>query len=100
MKNLSNTRLMWLKAWMFLVIGAGTFTLLILENPGLRQGLLLCLMIWAFCRAYYFAFHVMERYVDPGFRYAGLIDFVNQRLIGRKRGQTTRDQNLETGHLR
>jgi hypothetical protein len=31
-----------------------------------------CLAIWAFCRAYYFAFYVIENYIDPKFRFAGL----------------------------
>jgi hypothetical protein len=34
--------------------------------------LLLVLVIWSFCRAYYFSFYVLERYVDPGFKFAGL----------------------------
>jgi hypothetical protein len=85
MKNLNDSRLMWMKAWMFLLIGTITFTLLIMEHPGVRTGLLLSLMIWAFCRAYYFAFYVIEHYVDGEFRYAGLIDFVKCRLMRRRR---------------
>jgi len=29
--------------------------------------------IWSFCRVYYFAFYVIERYIDPSFRFSGLI---------------------------
>lgn len=29
--------------------------------------------VWSFCRAYYFAFYVLEKYVDPQARYAGLM---------------------------
>ena len=36
------------------------------------MALLLALAIWAFCRAYYFAFYVIEHYIDPGFKFAGL----------------------------
>jgi hypothetical protein len=36
--------------------------------------------IWAFCRAYYFAFYVIERYIDPGFRFAGLSSLVRYAL--------------------
>jgi hypothetical protein len=85
MKDLKDSRLMWLKAWMFLLIGIIAFALVLLENPDLRNGLLLLMMVWAFCRAYYFAFHVIEHYVDGGFRYAGLIDFVKRRLIRHNR---------------
>lgn len=36
---------------------------------------LLALSIWGFCRAYYFAFYVIEKYVDPEFRFSGLLSF-------------------------
>ena len=47
-----------------------------------RVGLftLFCLAIWSFCRAYYFAFYVIEHYVDPAFRFAGLLDFAKYLL--------------------
>ena len=40
--------------------------------------------IWAFCRAYYFAFYVIELYVDPGQRFAGLGSFVRHALRGNR----------------
>lgn len=80
MKDLQNARLMWLKGWLFLLIGLVSATLLILEDATLRTTLLLALTIWAFCRAYYFAFYVIEHYIDPGFRYAGLWDFLCRHL--------------------
>jgi hypothetical protein len=46
--------------------------------------LLLALTIWCFARAYYFAFYVIQHYVDPGYRFAGLADFA--RYVLRKRG--------------
>ena len=33
-------------------------------------------MTWGFCRAYYFAFYVIEKYVDRRFRFSGLGSFV------------------------
>ena len=84
MKDLKDTRLMWLKAGLFLLIGVGTSTLLLVESPHLRTAGLLCLTIWAFCRAYYFAFYVVEHYMDPGFRYAGLMDFLKRKLMRSK----------------
>ena len=47
-----------------------------LENPTLRTVGLLAITIWAFCRFYYFAFYVIEHYVDPGYRFAGLVSFL------------------------
>ena len=72
MRDLQSHRLMWMKAFLFLAIGLIASALILLECPEWRVLLLLALAIWAFCRAYYFAFYVLEHYVDPSFRYAGL----------------------------
>jgi len=37
--------------------------------------LLLLVAVWSFCRAYYFAFYVIEHYVDPSYKFAGLTSF-------------------------
>jgi len=50
--------------------------LLLLESPTLRTVVLLVIAIWSFCRFYYFAFYVIEHYVDPSFRFAGLGAFL------------------------
>ena len=57
--------------------------LLLMETPRLRVAVLLSLVGWAFCRAYYFAFYVIEHYVDPGYRFSGLWSFARY-LISRK----------------
>ena len=46
-----------------------------IQSPRLEILVLLVICIWASCRAYYFAFYVIEHYVDPDFRFSGLIDF-------------------------
>ena len=76
---------MWLKGWMFLLIGTVSFTLLLLKTPSLRNGALLCLTVRAFCRAYYFAFYMIQHHVDGEFHHAGLADSVKRRLMKRKR---------------
>lgn len=82
MKNLTDPRLMWLKGGLFVAIGLIASGLLIAQLPDLRYGLLLAIIIWAFCRAYYFAFYVIEHYVDPEYRFAGLIHFARYALLG------------------
>jgi hypothetical protein len=57
--------------------------LLLVQAPTVKVGLLLALTVWAFCRAYYFAFYVVEHYVDPGYRFSGLVSFM--RYVARKR---------------
>ena len=41
---------------------------------------LLVLIVWAFCRAYYFVFYVIEHYVDSRFRFSGLWAFARYLL--------------------
>jgi len=84
MKDLRDSRLIWLKGFLFLIIGLTSATLLWMDSPTLETGLLVMLTIWAFCRAYYFAFYVLERYVDPSFRFAGLGSFVRYLVRRRK----------------
>jgi hypothetical protein len=85
MRDLKNPTAIWLKGWLFLGIGTtGAALLLLLEAPTFRAALLLAIVIWGFCRAYYFAFYVIEHYVDPGYRFSGLLSFAKYLL--RKRG--------------
>ena len=76
------------KGVLFLLMGIVAAALLVLEHPTLKTGLLLFVAIWSFCRFYYFAFYVIEHYVDPGFRFAGLYDFA-MYMIFRRRGDET-----------
>jgi hypothetical protein len=70
---------------LFFLTGALAAVLLVLETPTLKVAILLLLAIWCFARAYYFAFYVVQHYVDPGYRFAGLVDFARYAL--RKRGK-------------
>ena len=74
-----------LKATLFLLAGVLACALLMMKRPTLRVALLLIVAIWCFCRAYYFAFYVIEHYVDPGHKFSGLIAFVRY-LAAKKRG--------------
>jgi hypothetical protein len=75
MKDLADTRWIKLKGILFLVLGIGSSLLLVLEAPTLKVAALLVLSIWSFCRFYYFAFYVIQHYVDPEFRFSGLLSF-------------------------
>ena len=48
--------------------------------PDFQLAILMVIAIWAFCRAYYFAFYVIEHYFDPSYRFAGLGSFVRYAL--------------------
>ena len=72
MRDLQSHRWMWVKAILFLLIGLASSALILLELPDLRIFVLLVLAIWSFCRAYYFAFYVIEHYIDPSYKFSGL----------------------------
>ena len=75
MKNLTDPRWIKLKGILFLLVGVLSAALILLDNPNLKAALLLAITIWCFCRAYYFAFYVIEHYVDPSFHFSGLGSF-------------------------
>lgn len=50
-------------------------TILFFAHPTLRTGLLTIIAVWSLCRFYYFAFYVIEHYVDPSYRFSGLLSF-------------------------
>jgi hypothetical protein len=71
-RDLSDPRWMYLKAALFLVIGVTSVALILVEHPSGKLAVLLALAIWSFARCYYFAFYVIEKYIDPTFKFAGL----------------------------
>lgn len=75
MKDITDPRIIKLKGVLFLVCGALASLLLIARAPSIINFLLLVIAIWSFARFYYFAFYVIQHYVDPGFRFAGLMAF-------------------------
>ena len=71
------------KGALFLLMGLLAAGLLLAEHPSLVDAVLLVICVWGFCRAYYFAFYVIEHYVDPRYKFSGLGAFVRY-WIGRK----------------
>jgi hypothetical protein len=87
MKNLTNPRFIKVKGILFLLLGFLSGLLLILDHPSIRTGVLLVVAIWSFCRFYYFAFYVIEHYVDSEYRFSGLISFVRYLISKEKAGK-------------
>lgn len=77
----------WIKAkgLLFLCLGLLSATLLILERPTFLVAALLLIAVWSFCRFYYFAFYVLERYVDPAYRFSGLFSLAAYLLRSSRR---------------
>jgi hypothetical protein len=87
MPNLINPRLIYAKGFLFLLGGILAAAEILLEHPSLKIALLLALAVWCFARFYYFAFYVIERYVDPRYRFAGLGSFARYLLARRGKGR-------------
>ena len=83
MADLKNPWAIYLKGWLFLCCGLVAAILLLMQHPDTRTALLLAICIWSCCRFYYFAFYVIEHYVDSKYRFAGLLDFA--RYVRRQR---------------
>jgi hypothetical protein len=85
MTNLTTPNVIKFKGFLFLFLGIFAATLLLLLHSEWRVALLLGVAIWSFCRFYYFAFYVIEKYVDSSFRFAGLSSFVRYLIVEGRR---------------
>jgi len=70
--DLKNPTWMYVKAVLFLLAGTISIGTLLLDAPSLRNAFLLLIAIWSFCRLYYFFFYVIEKYIDPTYRFDGI----------------------------
>jgi len=90
MGDLKDARLIYLKGFLFLVIGLMAVTTILLEHFSPRMAFLLLIAIWSFCRLYYFMFYVIEKYVDGQYKFAGIHSFLiylwQQRTQSKPRG--------------
>jgi hypothetical protein len=84
--DITNKKLIVLKGFLVLVAGVLASVLLIVQYPSLEVVLLLAIAVWSFARFYYFAFYVIEHYVDPSYRFAGLGSVVRYFLRRRRAG--------------
>jgi hypothetical protein len=73
MRDLRTSSAMYVKAVLLVLIGVVSSLMLLLRSPHLVTAILLAIAVWAFCRSYYFAFYVIERYIDRSFRFSGLL---------------------------
>jgi hypothetical protein len=78
--DIQNPRLLYFKAALFVLAGLLASAGILLIDPNLRVAALLGIAIWSFARAYYFAFYVIQHYVDPSYQFAGLGSFLRYLL--------------------
>lgn len=84
MADIRSPRLLYIKGALLLGLGLLASAMLLIEDPRLRTAALLAIAVWAFARAYYFAFYVVEHYIDRSYRFAGLSSFLRYLLRRRK----------------
>ncbi|HEX5053443.1 MAG TPA: hypothetical protein VFZ65_16820 [Planctomycetota bacterium] len=87
MKNLLTPRWMLVKAILFVLVAMLAAGTLIAQSPTYTTAACVLLVAWSSSRAYYFAFYVIEHYVDPTFRFSGLTAFAVWLWRGRKRSR-------------
>ena len=82
-RDIQSRSWLYAKGALFVLLAAVAGGMLLLHTPELRVFVLLWICVWASCRAYYFAFYVIEHYVDPSFRFSGLLDFLRYAVSSR-----------------
>ena len=60
MQDLTQPTWIKIKGFLFLLIGMVAAVLLLLDHTDWKTAVLLALVLWGFCRFYYFAFYVIE----------------------------------------
>lgn len=87
MSDLTSKRVIIVKGWLFLAIAAISAYLIVQRSPHVVTAVLVGTLVWSSCRFYYFLFHVLEKYVDPGMKYRGVWHLYGQ--MKRARSQAT-----------
>jgi hypothetical protein len=87
MKDITDPRWIKFKGILFVIVGLAAAGLLLMEHPTIKVSVLLAITVWCFCRSYYFAFYVIERYVDPAFRFSGLWSAARYLVSGKNQAR-------------
>ena len=74
--DLKDVRWICLKGLLFLGILVISSALILIEAFSWKLAALLALVIWSAARVYYFMFYVIEKYVDPAYKFAGISSFL------------------------
>ena len=81
--DITSPALLRAKGFLFLLLGAGASALLLLENFSWQRLGLLGIAVWAFCRFYFFLFHVLHHYAGRERPYAGVLDALKWAVSGK-----------------
>lgn len=77
MGDLKNARWIYLKGFLFLGILIVSVALILIDQFNWKLLALLYLAVWSSARFYYFMFYVIEKYVDPTYKFSGILSFIH-----------------------
>lgn len=93
LRELQSKKLIVAKGILFVLVGFAAGILVVTqEGVWWMRCLVLAICVWSFCRAYYFAFYVIQHYVDSTYRYSGLLSAVRS-LLKSPRGGNKSDED-------
>jgi hypothetical protein len=75
-RDIKSSRWIYIKGWLFLLVLIISFIALLFEQNIIKRLLLAICLVWSSARFYYFMFYVIERYVDPSYKFSGIVSFV------------------------
>ena len=94
-QDLTSSKWIYTKGFLLLLISLISAALILIQVPRWDILALLLICLWASCRSYYFAFYVIQNYVDPNYRFSGLFDFTRYLLSRNPQGDPD-DQSSTT----
>ncbi|MBN2845755.1 MAG: hypothetical protein JXQ25_07210 [Deltaproteobacteria bacterium] len=83
---------MYLKAILFLLIALFAAAIIVARDPAWETCLLLVLLAWSSARAYYFAFYVIENYIDEDYKFSGLTSLISYLISQKNRGGADKEK--------
>ena len=83
--DITSPALLRAKGFLFLLLGLGASALLLMEDFSWQRLALLGIAVWAFCRFYFFLFHVLQHYAGRHRPYAGILDALKWAISGKER---------------
>ncbi len=84
MPDLKNPKLIYLKGFLFLFAAILASILILIDHPELKTAFLLAIAIFSAARFYYFTLYVIEKYVEPKYKFAGLSSFIAYLIKNKK----------------
>ena len=95
MSDIRSPKVLYFKGALLFGVGVTAAIILLIEHPSLKFAALLAIAIWAFARSYYFAFYVIEHYIDADHKYAGLFSFLRYAFRRRRLSEPDRERPVE-----